>query len=292
LGTITAYVPCYNAAETIVRCIEGLLAQTYAANEILIVDDGSSDGSEDLARRYREVRVLRHEKNRGLGAARNTAFQAARNEWVAAVDADCVVQPRWLESLVSALADARVGAVGGKLVETILDSAADRWRAAHLSQDRGDARFVNQGALFGNNLLLRRAVWAQAGGYDERFRSNGEDVDISKRIRACGFDLVYEPSAVVHHLRRDTVTSAQAMFWRYREGFDRTLKLDDVWRNWRYEHFGRARTAWRGDWSAKRFDLLPMDALAFFYPVWLDFQHMKRGRRSRPATDLPLGAES
>ncbi len=90
-GKVSLYIPCYNAERYIARAIEGALRQTNALDEILVVDDGSKDGTREIASRY-PVRIISHDRNRGLAAARNTGFRNARNELVASLDADCVAR--------------------------------------------------------------------------------------------------------------------------------------------------------------------------------------------------------
>ena len=80
---VSLYIPSYNVAKTLKDCIESVLNQTYPIDEILIIDDGSTDETIDIASQY-SVRIVRHNKNLGLAASRNTASRAARNEFVAA----------------------------------------------------------------------------------------------------------------------------------------------------------------------------------------------------------------
>ena len=82
---VTAYIPAYNVSEYLARTIEGLLAQTHAFDEILVIDDGSRDNSAEIASRYPQVTLIKHPVNKGLSAARNTALRAARNELVASI---------------------------------------------------------------------------------------------------------------------------------------------------------------------------------------------------------------
>src|SRR5260221_10185634 len=204
---ITVYIPAYNVAGFLAGAIESLLAQTLVPDQIFVVDDGSRDQSAEIASRYPQITLLRHERNLGLAAARNTAFRAARNELVASLDADCIAGPDWLTRLVTQLDDPHVVGVGGHLTEGVQLSLADRWRRAHMPQEWGDTLLRNPKFLFGCNNLFRRSTVLNAGGYDESMRTNGEDCDLSRRLMLHGYDLGYEPSAPAIHLLRDTISS-------------------------------------------------------------------------------------
>ena len=211
---ISLYVPCFNVEQFIDDCLEGVLTQTYSIDEILIIDDGSRDDTVEIARRY-PVKIIEHSSNKGLAAARNTAICHASNELVASLDADCVPSSTWLENLLPLLEDSKTGAVGGKLVETALHCTADYWRRSHLRQDWGGDRVYNPSFVFGNNNIVRKSVVLSAGGYDESMRTNGEDADISNRMRTLGYKLIYEPKAIVNHKRQDTLLSILDTYWRY-----------------------------------------------------------------------------
>jgi len=221
---VSLYIPCYNVEKFIERCIEAVLAQSLQPDEILIIDDGCKDRTVELASRY-PVRVVRHERNRGLAAGRNTGIANARNELVAALDADCIADPRWLEVLIGEVQTRPDAAmVGGRLVETMLGTPADRWRKAHMSQDWGGKRRVNPPFMYGNNNVVRKAMVTAAGGYDESYRTNGEDVYMSTRLMRSGHVCIYRPDAVVGHLREDTLASVLDTYWRYWK-FGRDLHL-------------------------------------------------------------------
>ncbi len=273
---ISLYIPCYNVEEYLARAIEGVLRQSYGVDEVLIIDDGSRDRTLEIASCY-PVQVVRHERNRGLAAARNTAFRSARNDLVAALDADCVPEPDWLEKLVPLLEQKAVAAAGGRLVETVQRSVADRWRRAHMPQEWGDRHIVNPRFMFGNNLVVRKSVLEEVGWYRESLRTNGEDVDISARIRARGYQFVYEPAAVVKHLRHDTVRSVLDAYWRWwRYGvraYSNGIRLRSVLGHLVHVHF---RTTFLGlvkqDLRSKEYELLWLDALALLYMPYRDIQ--------------------
>ena len=265
----TVYVPCYNAAAWIERVLHGVLAQTLPPDEIIVVDDGSSDNTVEAAARF-PVTLIRHERNRGLAAARNTAMRAARNELVAALDSDVVPEPAWLKHLAPHFENPQVALGGGKLVEAVQRTLADRWRAFHLRQHRGDFPITNPPFIFGANTLARRSAVLEAGGYDERLRTNGEDSNLSYRLRERGWTTVYEPAAICGHLREDTVYTALTTFWRYRRDFLNPMTGAKVWRMFRYQHIGSASHAFQQDLQAGRYEFLGMDALLLPVSLWND----------------------
>jgi glycosyltransferase involved in cell wall biosynthesis len=164
---VTAYIPAYNVSEYLARTIEGLLAQTHAFDEVLVIDDGSRDDSAEIASRYPRVTLIKHPSNKGLAAARNTALRAARNELVASVDADVVADPTWIAKLLPHLDDPKVAGTGGILIEGVQTTLADRWRRARMAQEWGPQYLRNPRFLYGCNNVFRKAAVLEAGGYNE-----------------------------------------------------------------------------------------------------------------------------
>lgn len=214
---LTVYIPCFNAETYIETSIRCLLGQTRPPDEILVIDDGSTDRSHEIASRF-PVRLIRHEPNRGLAAARNTAFANANHELVGAIDADVFAETNWLELLLAHFADERVVGTGGRLIEQFRDTPADAWRFLHLSQDMGEKRidieWPSHRRLGGFGTILKKSAVTDVGGYDESYRTNYEDVDMCERLLRAGHKLVFEPLAVAHHQRRDSVRSIIRADWR------------------------------------------------------------------------------
>ena len=215
---ISLYVPCYNGARTIVRCLESVLSSATLPADIMVIDDGSTDETAKLVARFPSVRLLRQPRNMGLGAARNQGLKEARYDWVASIDADVMVATDWVSRML-ALKDAFPEAcgLGGKLIETVTRTAGDRWRCAHMRQEWGDARIINPPFLFGSNTLVDRKKILVIGGYDERLRTNGEDVNLAYRLRQKTPPtlLIYDPDAVCFHMREDTVASILRGHWQW-----------------------------------------------------------------------------
>jgi glycosyltransferase involved in cell wall biosynthesis len=269
---VSLYIPCYNVEQHIRACIEGVLRQTYPVNEILIIDDGCRDRTVEIASQY-PVRIIRHNVNRGLSAGRNTAFREAKNELVAALDADCIPDPTWLEEVMQALTETDAAASGGRLVESVLESLADRWRKAHMTQDWGEARVINPSFMFGNNGVLRKSIVVEAGWYDEKLRTNAEDYDLSQRIRGKGYNLVYEPRAVVRHQRRDSVSSILNTFWRYScFAYFQPVTWKNVLRSIRYQLCTTCVRFVRADFRTGNYDLLWLDTILPFYLAYKDLR--------------------
>ena len=277
MDKISVYIPAYNSAEFLSRPIEGLLAQTHPPDEILVVDDGSQDATPKIAGRYPAVTLIQHPFNRGLAAARNTAFRTARNELVASIDADGVPEPGWLGALARHFGEPNIVGVGGRLIEGVQRTVADRWRRAHMPQEWGEKSLRNPRFLFGCNNLFRRSAVLEAGGYDESLRTNGEDTDLSRRLLDRGGEFLYDPEARVVHLRHDTMRSILDTYWRwwrfgvraYTKGVRlRSVLGHAVFVHFRYTFLDLARS----DLKARRFDLLGLDLAALAYFPYRDFR--------------------
>jgi glycosyltransferase involved in cell wall biosynthesis len=283
---ISVYIPAYNVAEFLPQSIESLLAQTLAPDEILVIDDGSRDASAEIAARYPQVTLIRHEQNRGLAAARNTAFRSARNEFIASLDADCVADPSWLAALVRNLSDPQIVGVGGRLFEGVQRTVADRWRAAHMPQEWGASPIENPKFLFGCNNLFHKSAVLEAGGYDEAMRTNGEDADLCRKLQDRGWKLFYDPNACATHLRRDTTRSILDACWRWllfgSRWYPNGMSLRSVAGYALNIHTRYFAQLVRSDFRARRFELLGIDFLTLLYFPYREFR-LWRLSRTNPA---------
>lgn len=274
---VSVYVPCYNVEKFVASCIEGILNQTYQVDEILVIDDGSSDRTVEIASKY-PVRIIKHEVNKGLSAARNTGLKNATNELVGCLDADCVADAYWLENLIAAIEENdQIVMVGGRLVETVEKSIADRWRKVHMTQDWGDERVYQPQFMYGNNSLVLKSVIAEIGWYNEKLRTNGEDLDISRRIYEKEYKTIYEPKAIVRHLRQDNIGSLLDTFWRYhrfggQEFFD-DITIKHILALSYYCYFKIIFLGlFKSDIKHKNFDLLWLDITVLMYLVYRAFK--------------------
>jgi glycosyltransferase involved in cell wall biosynthesis len=225
---VSLYIPCYNAEKYLEQSLKSVLAQTYPIQTILVVDDGSTDATAEIITRYPQIKHIRHPENRGLAAARNTAWQNLDTEYIANLDADCVAQPDWLMNLMRHFIEKdadglkqiqtdkeKLAGVSGKLVELNRNRIANRWRIAHMSQHWGDSLLQNPKWIYGSNSVLRRSALFAVNGYRGNYRTNYEDVDLSRRLYSAGYTLIYDPAAQVNHLRNDSIQSILYTRWRW-----------------------------------------------------------------------------
>ena len=195
---ISVVIPAYNRAGTIRRAISGVLAQSYPNIEIVVVDDGSSDGTAATieAHAHPKVRLVRHATNRGAAAARNTGVEHARGDWIAFQDSD----DDWLVEKLARQA-AHIASLPDDYVATFctkIDYGCDQDRryGRRLASVMPDPREtiesgdLHRRLMLGNiigppTVLIAKAAFEAAGGFDERLRNN-EDWDFFIRLSEQG----------------------------------------------------------------------------------------------------------
>ncbi|NHX37489.1 MULTISPECIES: glycosyltransferase [Halolamina] len=199
-----------NDRENLVHCLDALAELNYPDYEIVVVDDGSTDGTRELVEdRAKDdsdihlVRVGEPDDPIGIGAARNRGVDAAHHDVIAFTDADCRPRPPWLADLVPCLAAADL--VGGR-VRPAGKSAASVYEGVNSSLDMGGyaARVDPAGTtpyLPTANLVGRRAVF-ETVAFPER--NIAEDVDVCWGALDAGYTVVYTPTGVVEHTYRDS----------------------------------------------------------------------------------------
>lgn len=199
-------VASYNGGRTLKACLDSLTRLNYPDYEIILVDDGSTDTTPQIAARYPHVRHFRHEQNLGLSAARNTGIAAARGDIVAFTDADCRADEDWLYYLVGDLLKNGFAGVGGP---NLLPPEDSRVAAAVMASPGGPAHVMLNDRVAEHIPGCNMAFWKRAlediGGFDPVFRKAGDDVDLCWRLQEAGCRIGFSPSAFVWHYRRSTV---------------------------------------------------------------------------------------
>ncbi|HEU4322764.1 MAG TPA: glycosyltransferase family 2 protein [Roseiflexaceae bacterium] len=195
--------------------LRSLRAQHRPAAEVVVVDNGSTDGSPEwIAANAPEWHLIRNPSNRGVAAAWNQALEVARGEFLVMLNQDMVFRPTWLQALEDAFDHVpQAGIVGGKLLypdEQTIQHAGGLvlkpvMRGTHYGyreQDRGQhdqERWVD--FVTGAGMAFRRSVFAAIGGFDEQFApAYYEDTDFCLRAHGAGFGVLYVPQAVAIHI--------------------------------------------------------------------------------------------
>jgi len=198
---ISIVIPCYNGENFLNDCIKSILKQTVKPNEIILIDDGSTDDSLKIAKKY-QIKIVSHKVNRGLAEARNTGIKSTNSEIIIFIDVDCVADKNLIKNIIENYTSEKIAGVGGIGVEVNSNGSANKYRSLHGIQGQGKHRkFVE--CLFGLCFSFRKKVLQEVGLFDHNFRTNGEDIDIGFRITKKGYRLIYDPQIKVLHLRDD-----------------------------------------------------------------------------------------
>ena len=219
---ISVVIPVRNGAAHLGRCLSSIAANLQPADgvEIVVVDNGSSDDSGGIARRL-GVRVIDRPGLR-VGACRNAGAVASRGAILAFIDADNEIGPGWLEACAREFQEPSLGAAGlpyrAPADATWVQRMYDALRAK--STQRRDVDWLGAG-----NLAVRRAVFEQVGGFDERLEAC-EDVQLCQSVRQAGYRVVSVPGMEsVHH--GDPGTLSELFFgelWRGRDNVRVSLR--------------------------------------------------------------------
>jgi N-acetylglucosaminyl-diphospho-decaprenol L-rhamnosyltransferase len=215
----------YEAGARVISCVRSVLADTSAGPvDLVVVDNGSTDGSIDALRaELPDVRVVRSPGNLGYARAANFGTAASRAPVVAVLNVDTVVEPGAAKVLLDRLdREARLGAVGPQLRNSdgtvypsarTMPSITDAVGHAILGLWKPDNRFTARyrqldadpltprlvDVVSGAAIWLRRTALDEVGGWDERYFMYLEDTDLCWRLRRAGWDVAYEPGAVIEH---------------------------------------------------------------------------------------------
>ncbi|MEM3736728.1 MAG: glycosyltransferase [Candidatus Bathyarchaeia archaeon] len=178
-----------NAEATLEACLRSIKKQSRYPDEIIVVDNGSTDSTSKVATRM-EVRVI-SEPRRGRARARNAGIKAARGDLIVFIDSDAVADESWLVNLLKyqGLEDERVAGVAGNIL------ASNRQKRIPRLLDLVVANCPHYGT---GNILYFKRVLEETGGFDERLGA-AEDVELAWRIIRRGYTLGFEPRAVVYH---------------------------------------------------------------------------------------------
>jgi GT2 family glycosyltransferase len=222
---ISVVIVNWNRKELLRACLESVGRQAGIEFETIVVDNGSRDGSAEMAEREFGARVIRNVENRGFCAANNQGIAAARGEFVALLNNDAEAEAGWLAGLHRAATRAAdVGMAASKVLVWEEPQRIDK--VGHLiypdGQNRGRGSGTKDAGQFdreeevlwpdGCAAMYRKKMLDEIGGFDEDFFAYGDDAELGLRARIAGWKCIYTPEAVVRHHRGSTLGKDSA--WR------------------------------------------------------------------------------
>ncbi len=263
-------IPHWNGLEHLDVCLNALRRQTFAAHEVILVDNGSTDGSQRYVREhFPEVRLIELAENRGFTGACNEGYAKSRGEFVCLLNNDTEADAGWLEAIVTAFDhNPRVGAVATKMLlfdqRDHFHSAGDYYRVDGIPGNRGvwqrdTGQYDRQEPMFsacGGAAAYRRTMLQEIGFLDDAFFFSCEDVDLGWRAQLAGWEVLYVPEAVVYHKLKASGGSGATgsyhdgrnflyVIWKnYPAGLLRAHAGDILRAQWRISR--EALRAWRG----------------------------------------------
>lgn len=210
---IAVVIPNWNGEDLIKECLNSLLIQSVKC-EVIVVDNGSMDGSVNLIKKhFPKVTLLEFEDNAGFAGGVNRGISYALKkgfEYIALFNNDAVADKNWLKNLIKEFDDEKIGIVTGKFLRSDkkhIDSTGDFYTIWGLPYPRGrnqedNGQFNKKQEVFGASggaSLYRSELFKDIGLFDEDFFAYYEDVDISLRAQMAGWKIIYIPKAIAYH---------------------------------------------------------------------------------------------
>jgi len=252
----------YNGSRTLADCLDGVARLEYPDYEVVVVDDGSTDQTAAIARRY-DYRLIQT-PNRGLASARNTGLAAATGEIVAYLDDDARPDPHWLAYLAATFLSTSHAAVGGPNVAPpgdgpIADAVArSPGGPVHVLLTDREAEHIP-----GCNMAFRKECLAAIGGFDLQFRVAGDDVDVCWRLHERGWSIGFHSAAMVWHHRRNSIRA----YWRQQLGYGRAEAMLE--RKWPEKYNGPGYVRWAGRlYGPGRPEAPPWRRARVYHGIW------------------------
>lgn len=238
---VSVIIPTFNRKRWLEKCLGSLLDQSYKKYELIVVDNGSTDGTfglvKALQRNHRNLICLRCEK-KGASAARNFGLKIAKGGIVSFIDDDCEVERDWIKNLIKAHQENGSLIIGGSIVNEgnifvqAIQIAQEFWLSTiHTSRPKnlegflmlirnavpaGTARFVN--FLPSNNFSFKRKALKDVF-FDETFDCTGEDLELCQALQNKGYKLFYSPTVKVKHHPSINLFSFIKKYYLYGRGF-------------------------------------------------------------------------
>lgn len=229
INGISIIIPSYNQGSLLKNCIVSLNNQkTAVAFEIIVVDDGSKDDTENIIKNLKIKNELRLycQEHKGPAAARNTGISLAKYDLIAFTDADCKPRDDWLQQIYCVFTENKADCVGGPLIDSTFTNNKRR-NILHefmlaRSPERNEEPFYFMNKYLGlstANMIVRKEILNKINGFNEEFKvPGGEDFEFSSRVQSNGFNITFNLKILVEHYYPSNLRSLIRRFINYGRG--------------------------------------------------------------------------
>lgn len=215
LPFLSVVIPAFDSKNFFKHCLESLLKMNYPQFEIIVVDDGSTDGSYEamikISKQHPQLRIIKTLRRRGIPGSRNLGIEVAKGDYIAFLDMDMDIESRWPRDLITIfMKNKTVGAIVPKVLDfnqRDIIQACGIYIIPHTAwviprgfgqKDVNQYSKVEEIGLGAAGSIVRKKILEEIGGFDEDL-GPFDDIDMGWRIRLAGWKTLYLPSAVIHH---------------------------------------------------------------------------------------------
>ncbi|OSC37531.1 glycosyltransferase [Mycobacterium decipiens] len=234
-SSVTIVIPAYNEERFIAKCLESCIDQTSAPDEIIVVNNKSTDDTVSIVRRIQaenphiDIRLLEQSTFQGIAPTRNCGFDDARSEVIGRIDADSIVANDWVATIRQCFADPAIDAATGPVVYYDMPLRGPVFKLDDTVRQRMHRKAKDQRFLLGANMALRASAWRAVRhltrlDLEDRLH---EDIDLAVTLFKNNFEILYEP-ALVAGMSGRRVECAPRDFYRYATRYIRTTKAHGV----------------------------------------------------------------
>ena len=236
IPSVAIVIPAYNEEEAIAKCLDACLDQTVPADEIIVVNNKSTDATADIVRHYQiefpesNIRLIDETDAQGIIPARNRGFDSVKSDIIGRIDADSLVEPEWVEAVKDKFSDMDVDASTGPVLYHDMPMQKfgfrvdDKIRAA-LHRTARNHRF-----LFGSNMAIRASVWHDMKPLtiqEDPENKIHEDLDLAQPLFENDYNIVYDPCMVAGVSAR-RIEDSPRKFYEYVRRYERTLQAHEL----------------------------------------------------------------
>ena len=266
---VSCFVPCHNNRNTIAVVIDSLNNQSVDAGQVMVIDDGSTDASAQIARSL-GANAISLASNAGRGAIRAEGIDSCTTDLLLSCDATNRLDSSFLASAVPWFNESTVAAVFGRLIDPSPSGVSGRWRARHLFKQGCEMRVNENASLCTGAYVSRVSAFRAVGNFRSDLR-HSEDLELGDRLLNAGYKVVFEPKCIAHPLVQNTIIQCLERHWRWYVARDGRMDWK-TFRRW-------VGLAWR---SMVFKDLRAYDPCAAAISFVLPFHHWWRSHRQNP----------